>query len=574
MTDILIRWVSESAKAVSDMKRVEKALGDTQDAADRNARRWSTASRVMRTAGMAMGTALVGVAVKAGKAAAVQEQAIGGMEAVFKRQAPQMRTWARGMSDVGLSMTDAATFASRLGASLKGAGMPLQQAADQTRRLTELGADLAATFGGTTADAVTALGAALRGEYDPLERFGAALKASEVSALLAKRGQDGLTGAARNQAEMAARLDLIWKRTGDAQGQAAREADTSAAAWQRFRAKLDNATADLGTALLPVMEDVAGAMADLADAADRNPDAVRNWAKAIAALTGSLLALSYASGAVTTLKGVAGALSKFPKAGALTLVAAEIAALHHELSNVTDASPDALKALKEMWNWKPGESGLYAAFDDLWNWLQSFETSGLWQGLRLGLAQVTDAIGITQGRYDELKREFANPIKAQIDASNRKALDAANVVEQVLNSIARAHPKATIDAANAQARQAAREAQNAIDSVHQRQKAQIDADAWQARAEVIAWKAWAQAQEALVTVRARVVGGAAAVAAAVGSRGYGQRAAAEGYAFTRASTSLVVNINGYRQSPDQLAREVVSALHSAEGRYNTRKYAR
>lgn len=514
--DILIRWASESGQAIRDMGRVEKALKTNMTAAEKWGRRWQTASKVMRTAGVAALGAIATEAVRAGKAAAEQEQAVGGLAAVFKRSAPGMERWARSMSEYGLSMTDASTYAAQLGASLKGAGIPMKESADLTQRLVELGGDLAATFGGTTSDAVAALGSTLRGEYDPLERYGAALKESEVNALLAKTGQDKLTGAALEQAKMAARLKLIWKKTQDAQGQAGREADTSAAAFQRLKAKLANIEADLGKALLPFMEDLAAAVEKLVNAAEKNPDAVKRVAVGVTALAASMVALSYAANGVTVLKGTAAALSKFPKAGALTILAVEIVALQQALKDVDENSEPALQSLQSFWNWDPGKGlARWQTVGDFFRGLPDLIRGAL-PGMRtlgLAVATVTDALGLTENQYEKVLRTFDNPV--EIKAANDQALAAADQVQDVLDALGKSKPQAQIRAANRQALEAARTAEQAIKDATARREATIDANTALARAEVIAWKAWAEAQQALMTVTARVklVGGGVGVGA-------------------------------------------------------------
>jgi hypothetical protein len=105
------------------------------------------------------------------------EQAIGGTAAVFGDASKEIDKFVDSSVDlVGLSEAAARSLTTRLGASLKATGLSAEEAADRSIQLVTIGADLAATFGGTTEEAVTALGAALRGEYDPLERFGVALK--------------------------------------------------------------------------------------------------------------------------------------------------------------------------------------------------------------------------------------------------------------------------------------------------------------------------------------------------------------------------------------------------------------
>jgi hypothetical protein len=93
-----------------------------------------------------------------------------------------------------------------------------------------MGADMAATFGGPASDAVSALSSVLKGEFDPIERYGVSLKQSDINARLAAQGQANLTGEALKQAQAQAALDLVTQQTSATQGMFASESDTAAGA--------------------------------------------------------------------------------------------------------------------------------------------------------------------------------------------------------------------------------------------------------------------------------------------------------------------------------------------------------
>jgi hypothetical protein len=203
-------------------------------------------------------TALFGGAVLYGaqklvKAAGDLEQSIGGTAAVFEQASGPINDFAKNAADlVGLSENAARSLTSRLGASLKGAGLSAEEAANQSVFLTKTGADLAATLGGNTNDAVSALGSALRGEFDPLERFGIALKASEISAKAVSMGLAESESSVSAYAKGQATLALITERSAFAQGQFGREADTAQGQQQRAAAAMEDASARLGKSLLPI----------------------------------------------------------------------------------------------------------------------------------------------------------------------------------------------------------------------------------------------------------------------------------------------------------------------------------
>ena len=197
-------------------------------------------------------------AVKIGKdavmAASDVSQQFGALDAVFGNNAKQLQDFSKSMVDYGLSTADAARYAALLGTQLKGLGLSEQEAIDRTKQLEILASDLAATYGGTTADAVQALSSTFKGEYNPIERYGVAIKKSDITARVAAKGLGKLKGDLLKAAEAQTAFEMIIAKTTAAQGQSRREYDTLAAQLQRVDAAYTNIKATLGAALLPVVE--------------------------------------------------------------------------------------------------------------------------------------------------------------------------------------------------------------------------------------------------------------------------------------------------------------------------------
>lgn len=207
---------------------------------------------VLARVGAAAGAALGAVSLKAVAAAADLEQSTGSIEAVFKGAADQMKKFASQAADtVGLTKNEYQELGTLIGAQLKNAGTPMDQLAGKTNDLIGLGADMAAMFGGTTADAVGALSSALKGERDPIERYGVSLKQASIDAKAAEMGFTKVGGSFDQEAQAAATLALIMEQTSDAHGAFARESDTLAHQVQVFKAKVGDLAAEFGTALLP-----------------------------------------------------------------------------------------------------------------------------------------------------------------------------------------------------------------------------------------------------------------------------------------------------------------------------------
>lgn len=216
----------------------------------------SAISGVMRVAaplaGLFAGVSVVGFFGDAIKGASDLEQSLGGVEAVFKGQAGAIKSAAADAAkNLGLSKNAYQELATVLGAGLKNQG--IKDFAGETQNLIKIGGDLAAQFGGSTQEAVDALGSAMRGESDPIERYGISLNETAVNAELAARGQSKLEGAALQQAKAQARIAIITRQSADATGAFARESDTLAGKQARMTAAWENFKTTIGTALLPVM---------------------------------------------------------------------------------------------------------------------------------------------------------------------------------------------------------------------------------------------------------------------------------------------------------------------------------
>lgn len=209
----------------------------------------------------AAGAAAIGVAgAKAVSAAADLEQSTGAIEAVFKSGADQMKAFAdTAASSVGLTKNEYQELGTLLGAQLKNGGTSIDQLAGKTNDLIGAAADLSAQFGGSTSDAVAALSSALKGERDPIERYGVSLKQASIDAKAAELGFQKVGGSFDNEAQQAATLALIMEQTADAHGAFAREGDTLAHQVQVLKAHFGDFAAKAGTLVLPMVTALASA---------------------------------------------------------------------------------------------------------------------------------------------------------------------------------------------------------------------------------------------------------------------------------------------------------------------------
>jgi hypothetical protein len=222
-------------------------------------------------AGAAAGlTALNGAVNFAGDAIAAArdlERNMASVKTVFGESSAEMVTFIKNGKDMGLSQVETARTVTYLGSVLKQAGFEMSDVQTKTKDLTSLAQDLATTFGYDTSEALTAMTALFRGEYDPIEKFGVALKQQEVNTLLAAKGMDKLTGQALLNAQQQVRLEQLFLRSADAMGSFERGAGTLFVEQKKLTASFADMQATVGGSLTPVLADLMMALTPIVDQA-------------------------------------------------------------------------------------------------------------------------------------------------------------------------------------------------------------------------------------------------------------------------------------------------------------------
>ena len=94
---------------------------------------------------------------------------------VFGTQIGTMRQFTKDAAAMGISQGQAAQAGVFLGSVLKQYGLSAEQTTAETQKLINLSQDLATTYGYDLQEALLAMTALFRGEYDPIEKFGVAM---------------------------------------------------------------------------------------------------------------------------------------------------------------------------------------------------------------------------------------------------------------------------------------------------------------------------------------------------------------------------------------------------------------
>ena len=215
-------------------------------------------------------------------------ESVNAVNKTFGSSAKEIQDWGKNnATSFGLSTAEFNKMATPLGASLKNAGLSLQDTSKWTIDLTKRASDMASVFNTTVPEALDAIQAGLRGESDPLEKFGVGLSAAKVEArALADTGKT-TASSLTDQEKATARLNVIMEQTSSTAGDFADTSDQYANATRIATAEIDNAKAALGQALLPVLAKVATA----AGAAAAGFSALPGPMQATIVVTSSLVAV-------------------------------------------------------------------------------------------------------------------------------------------------------------------------------------------------------------------------------------------------------------------------------------------
>jgi hypothetical protein len=209
-------------------------------------------------ANVAKASAAIGVAVGAASFKAVQSasdlaEATAATEQIFGDAADAVLAFSESAATAfGQSKQAALEGAQIFGTFGKAAGLAGEDLSDFTTGLLGLASDIGSFRNASPEEVIEAIGAGLRGEAEPLRRFGvllddATLKA-EALALGIYSGNKPLT----QQQKILAAEAVIYKQTADAQGDFQRTSDGLANSQRILAARFSNVIATLGEKLLPV----------------------------------------------------------------------------------------------------------------------------------------------------------------------------------------------------------------------------------------------------------------------------------------------------------------------------------
>ena len=202
------------------------------------------------SAGVSTITSFIGGSVDAAKDLG---ESLNAVNVVFEGSSAKVTDWGKANANAfGLSNREFNQLVTPLGAMLTNYGFSTDEAADKSIALTKRAADMASVFNVDVGEALGAIQAGLRGEADPLEKFGVGLNAAAVqSKALAMTGKD-VASSLTDQEKKSASLALIMEQTDKVAGDFANTSGDLANSQRIAAAKTEELQARLGEKLLPV----------------------------------------------------------------------------------------------------------------------------------------------------------------------------------------------------------------------------------------------------------------------------------------------------------------------------------
>lgn len=320
---------------------------------------------------------------------------------VFGSAAKDVHAWSRTTaSSIGISQRAALEAAGVFGNMLVPMGFARGKAAEMSKGLVELSADLASFNNADPTEVMDALRAGLSGETEPLRRFGVFLNQARIEQEALNKHLWNGKGQMDAHAKAAATMSIILKDTKDAQGDFANTSTSAANAERIQAAQAEDLSAKIGKGLLPVYQQLQQLLLKVTGFLSKHTGAVKIAVTVIAGLAVAVIAVNagmklYAAGAavVTAAQWLWNAsLMGFPLLWIVAAIAAVVAvivlAVKHwdTIKRVVLAAWAAIKAATVS-----AANAVVGAISAAWSWVKG-ATVAVWNAIKSAIRSVLGAI--------------------------------------------------------------------------------------------------------------------------------------------------------------------------------------
>jgi len=242
--------LAETKQFVAGMN---KANDETKSFGDKLGDFGKKAAAAFAVVGAAAGAMAIKIGREAIAAASDLAETTSKVGVIFETAAADIESFATtAAASLGQTRTQAMNAAATFATFGKSAGLAGKDLSTFSIEFVKLASDLA-SFNNTSIDqAINALGAALRGESEPIRAYGVLLNDATLKAKAMEMGLYSGKGALDAQAKVLAAHKVILEQTRDAQGDFARTSDGLANSQRILSARIEETKIILGTALLPI----------------------------------------------------------------------------------------------------------------------------------------------------------------------------------------------------------------------------------------------------------------------------------------------------------------------------------
>jgi hypothetical protein len=240
-------------------QEMKKASNKTSEFGSRSEAAFAKVGKALAIGAAAAGAFAVKFGVEAVKAASDLEETVAKVGQIFGDSGAEVEKFAQTAAvSLGQSKQQALDASATFAIFGKAAGLAGSDLVDFSTDFTVLASDLASFNNTSPEQAIQAIGSALRGEAEPLRQYGvllndATLKQAALELGIITTTKEALTP----QQKVLAAQKVIYEQTADAQGDFERTSDGLANQSKILKARLEDISTEIGTALLPIVTDLA-----------------------------------------------------------------------------------------------------------------------------------------------------------------------------------------------------------------------------------------------------------------------------------------------------------------------------
>lgn len=252
------KWQKELNYAEAAVTKTEKAVRKNSEAMNQFSDELKAAGRSLDSIGNKLTVGLTAPLAAAGAAsvkyASDTEEAMNKVEVAFEYAAEGVKSWSdTTLTSYGLAKGTALDMAALFGDMATSMGYSRAEAAEMSKSLVGLAADLASFKNISIDEASTALKSIFTGETESLKNLGVVMTQTNLEAYAMAEGFESAYKDMDQAQQVAVRYQYVLSQTKNAQGDFARTSDSTANQLRILQESLKEAAATLGSELLPVV---------------------------------------------------------------------------------------------------------------------------------------------------------------------------------------------------------------------------------------------------------------------------------------------------------------------------------